>query len=208
MKSQRDIQTLFVHVFFSCVFCLLAAAQPQTITYSSIWWRRRLYRGRVSAELKVKVCEEMKPGMHWRMVPWFCSSWFHTLQDLTFSLDMKGECAQELDGDQSFTVLRYGGLHLVMTEVVPISGDADKKVEFISIKITSVCIDFDLLRAKYSVGGCHQTPIDLFFFFSRSVPVPDFVILCTKLEFQMALPVSVTGFVCTCCLWASENCLI
>ena len=72
---------------------------------------------------------------------------------------MRGECAQELDGDQSFTVLSYGGLHLVMTEVVPISGDTDKKVEFISIKMTSVCIDFDLLIAKiFGWGGGATRP--------------------------------------------------
>ena len=54
---------------------------------------------------------------------------------------------------------------------------------------------FYLLMAKYSVGGGGVPPDPHRpLLFSRSVPVPDFVILCTKLEFQMALPV--TGFVC------------
>ena len=30
-------------------------------------------------------------------------------------------------GNQSFEVLKRGGLHLVITEVVPVSGGADKK---------------------------------------------------------------------------------
>ena len=30
-------------------------------------------------------------------------------------------------GNQSFEVLKCGGLHLVVTEVVPVSGCADKK---------------------------------------------------------------------------------
>ena len=42
-----------------------------------------------------------------------------------------GVCACELDGalggDLSFEVLKRGGLHLVVTEVVPIGGGADKK---------------------------------------------------------------------------------
>ena len=40
-------------------------------------------------------------------------------------------CACELDGalggDLSFEVLKHGGLHLVVTEVVSLGGDADKK---------------------------------------------------------------------------------
>ena len=32
-----------------------------------------------------------------------------------------------LDGDPSLEVLKCGGLHLVVTEVVPVSGGADKK---------------------------------------------------------------------------------
>ena len=60
-----------------------------------------------------------------------------TAQDLTFSLDVtRGECALELDAawgdDQSFEVLKCGGLHLVVTEVVPVSGAEDEKVDFIS----------------------------------------------------------------------------
>ena len=41
------------------------------------------------------------------------------------------------DGDKLFEVLKCGGLHLVVTEVVPVSGGEDKKVEFISMKLTS-----------------------------------------------------------------------
>ena len=37
-----------------------------------------------------------------------------------------------------------GVFHLVVTEVVSVGGDVDEKVEFISIKIASVCIDSDL----------------------------------------------------------------
>ena len=48
----------------------------------------------------------------------------------------RGECALELDAawgdDQSFEVLKCGGLHLVVTEVVPVSGAEDEKVDFIS----------------------------------------------------------------------------
>ena len=39
--------------------------------------------------------------------------------------------ARELDGawggDPSFEVLKRGGLHLVVTEVVPVDGNADEK---------------------------------------------------------------------------------
>jgi len=46
----------------------------------------------------------------------------------------------ELDGasgdNQSFEVLKCGGLHLVITEVVPVGGGDDKKVDIISIKLT------------------------------------------------------------------------
>ena len=63
-------------------------------------------------------------------------------QDQISNLDAtRGECTRELDGaldgDQLFEVLVYGGLHLVITGVVPVSGNADKKAEFISIKMTS-----------------------------------------------------------------------
>ena len=53
------------------------------------------------------------------------------------------KCARELDGawggDQSFEVLKCGGFHLVVSEseVVPVGGGADDKVEFISMKMTS-----------------------------------------------------------------------
>ena len=33
--------------------------------------------------------------------------------------------------------LKCGGFHLVITEVVPVSGGVDKKAEFISLKMTS-----------------------------------------------------------------------
>ena len=161
----------------------------------------------------------MKPGMHWRMVPWFCSSWFHTLQYLTFSLDMRGECAGELDGDQSFTVLRYGGFHLVTTEVVPVGGSADKQVEFISIKMT--CLHrFWSFDGKIFGGGAseifsHQKikicatvpPLTsfFFFFFSKSVLMPYFVIQNWSFRWLYLL----LGLcVWVCCLWASEDCLI
>ena len=46
----------------------------------------------------------------------------------------------ELDGasggNQSFEVLKWGGLHLVVTEVVPVSGSEDEKVDIIAIKLT------------------------------------------------------------------------
>ena len=63
-------------------------------------------------------------------------------QNLTFGLDVSGEeCAWELDGtwcgNPPSEVLRCGSFHLVITEVVPLSGSADGKVEFISIKMTS-----------------------------------------------------------------------
>ena len=55
------------------------------------------------------------------------------LQDLTFSLNMmRGEYTQELDGawggDQLFEVLKFEGFHLVVTEVVPVSGSAGEKL--------------------------------------------------------------------------------
>ena len=51
--------------------------------------------------------------------------------DLTFSLDVtRGECALKLDGarggNQSFEVLKCGGLHLVITQVVSVGGSVDK----------------------------------------------------------------------------------
>ena len=46
----------------------------------------------------------------------------------------------ELDGasggNQSFEVLKCGGLHLVITEVVPVGGGEDEKVDIISVKLT------------------------------------------------------------------------
>ena len=36
------------------------------------------------------------------------------------------------------------GLHLVVTEVVPVGGGEDEKADFISMKLTSDCIDFVL----------------------------------------------------------------
>ena len=61
--------------------------------------------------------------------------------DLTFSLNAtRGECVVELDdtcdGGQLFIVLKCGDLHLVITEVVPVGGNADEKADFISIKLT------------------------------------------------------------------------
>ena len=60
--------------------------------------------------------------------------------DLQFRCDRSGMCA-ELDGacggHQSFQVLKIGGLHLVVTEVIPVGGDENEKVHFISIKFTS-----------------------------------------------------------------------
>ena len=47
------------------------------------------------------------------------------------------ELAGALGGDQSFEVLKYGGFHLVVIEVVPVGGGTGKKVEFIGIKMTS-----------------------------------------------------------------------
>ena len=36
----------------------------------------------------------------------------------------------------SFEVLKCGGLHLDVTEVVPVGGGVDEKVELISVKMT------------------------------------------------------------------------
>ena len=49
---------------------------------------------RIPVELEVKVCEKMKPGTHRHSVLWCCSSrsWFHTSQDLTFSLYTREVC--------------------------------------------------------------------------------------------------------------------
>ena len=65
-------------------------------------------------------------------------------------------------GAFTWSSLRCGGLHLVIIEVVPVSaGCVDKKVDFISIKkdlrISSDCINFDLLRAEFSGGGGHAS---------------------------------------------------
>ena len=52
---------------------------------------------------------------------------------------MRRECAQELDargGGQSFEVFKCGGFQLVVTEVVPVGGGTEEKVEFVSIKMT------------------------------------------------------------------------
>ena len=46
-----------------------------------------------------------------------------------------------------------GVFHLVVTEVVSVGGDVDEKVEFISIKIASVCIDSDLSENFFLGGG-------------------------------------------------------
>ena len=60
--------------------------------------------------------------------------------NLQFRYDRRGMCA-ELDGacggHQSFQVVKIGGLHLVVTEVIPVGGDENEKVLFISIKLTS-----------------------------------------------------------------------
>ena len=42
-------------------------------------------------------------------------------------------------GDQSFEVLKRGGLHLVVTEVVPVAGGADKKRVLVHVEIESQC---------------------------------------------------------------------
>ena len=58
-----------------------------------------------------------------------------------------------LGGDQSFEVLECGGLHLVVTEVVPVSGGADnnkkeRKKEFLCY---SVYLSEGLRRAVWSL---------------------------------------------------------
>ena len=60
----------------------------------------------------------------------------------TFGLHVtRGECALELDGacsgDQLFEVLKSWGIHLVVTEVVPVSGGEDEKADLISVTFTS-----------------------------------------------------------------------
>ena len=51
--------------------------------------------------------------------------------DFRYKCDGRGGRARELDGalggNPSFEVLEHGGLHLVVTKVVPVSGGADKK---------------------------------------------------------------------------------
>ena len=47
--------------------------------------------------------------------------------------ELNGACS----GDQLFEVMKWGGLHLVVTEVVLVGGDDDKKVDFISIILIS-----------------------------------------------------------------------
>ena len=37
----------------------------------------------------------------------------------------------------AISCLKWGGFHLVITEVVPVGGGVDKKAEFISLKMTS-----------------------------------------------------------------------
>ena len=51
---------------------------------------------------------------------------------LSIMMVMREECAWELDG----ACLKWGGFHLVVTEVVPVGGSVDEKVEFISMKLT------------------------------------------------------------------------
>ena len=51
----------------------------------------------------------------------------------------RGMCERESDGawggDLSFEVLKHGGLHLVVTEVVPVSGGVDKRRVFVLFSI-------------------------------------------------------------------------
>jgi len=57
--------------------------------------------------------------------------WYVAGPNFRYKCDGRGVCACELDGalggDLSFEVLKHGGLHLVVTEVVSLGGDADKK---------------------------------------------------------------------------------
>ena len=60
----------------------------------------------------------------------------------TFGLHVtRGECALELDGarggDQSTEVLKSGGIHLVITEGIPVNGGEDEKSGLISVTFTS-----------------------------------------------------------------------
>ena len=93
---------------------------------------------------------------------------------------MRGVCIQELDGawggDQSFKVLTHGNIHLVVIEVVPVSGGVDEKVNFISLKndlrIATDCIDFDLLTGKFPGGHALRLPqISEFSFKLVAMPV-------------------------------------
>ena len=66
-----------------------------------------------------------------------------------------------------------GVFHLVVTEVVSDGGGVDEKVEFISIKIASVCIDSDLRIFFFWGGGvCPWRPrFQTFSLKSISMPV-------------------------------------
>ena len=83
--SELHLFVCLLHHYYSYLFCF------------SIWWKI-LYRRRLSLEMEEKICEEMKPGTDQCAVLWFCSfrSWFHRLQDLTFTFqfryDKRGVC--------------------------------------------------------------------------------------------------------------------
>ena len=69
--------------------------------------------------------------------------WYIAGPNFRYKCDGRGVCACEvggaLGGDLSSEVLRHGGLHLVVTEVVPISGGATKKKSSCAVQNLRTC---------------------------------------------------------------------
>ena len=107
-------------------FLFLTAAQPQTV-----WQAPQQDEGGHFTEEEYQLSWKWKFVMKWSLEhigAWFCDV---AIRDLDL------ECDDAWGVNQSFEVLRCGGFHLVITEVVPVGGGADQKVNFISIKMTS-----------------------------------------------------------------------
>lgn len=89
------------------------------------------------------VCEGLKPGTYRCAVPE--SQFLILIADVAgpnfrFRRDERGVRTRVswcLGWRSVFSILRHGGFHLVVvTEVAPVGGGADEKVEYISIKMT------------------------------------------------------------------------
>ena len=78
--------------------------------------------------------------LHFMMLPFLILIAYFTGPNFWFRCDRRGVCTWVrwcLQWQSVVEVLKCGGLHLVITEVIPVGGSEDKKVDFISVKLTS-----------------------------------------------------------------------